>query len=811
METAWNDFRLAVRGLLRDRGFAAVAVLTLALGIGANTAIFSVVNAIILQPLGYHRPHQLFTIQESVPTLRSPAFPVNARHFMEWRRQCRSFEGLSAVGGLTLNLTGSGEPERIEGARVSAGFFKTLGVRLAMGRDFLAEEDAPGRERVVILTNSLWTRRFSAEAGLVGRTISLDGLPHTVVGILPSSFRFPERSGLAGPNNSGARTEIFRPIAFTPDELEAPFGNFNYGAIGRLRPGVTPQQAVAEMNPIQASFAKIIPDKLELKAILTPLQDQVVGQVGRGLVILLAAVGAVLLIICVNLANLMLARSAARARDAAIRSALGASRWRILRQTLTESALLAALGGASGILLAFWGVDLLTRTAPLDLPRLDEVRVDGYVLAFAAGISALASALFGLLPAWRLTGADPQHILRSGSRGMTEGRRGTRLRGLLVSFEVGLSAVLLITAGLLMVSFTRLMNVDQGIRTERVLAADLKLPSLKYQSKEDRIRFCRDMLAKVESIPGVVSSGVISTLPLQGERWVDVIWPEGDPKPLFRQPLTNYRFVSSGYFETMGIPLTAGRRMEEGDRNRPVALVSERAVKRVWPGENPLGKRFKRGNTREEPFELIGVAGDTRTNIQNEPVLTAYVPYWYRVDTSLSVVLKTAMEPKAAAGALRSAVWSLDSEVPVSRIRTMREVVSEAAAQRRFLMQLAVGFAISAMLLASVGIFGVVSYTVARRRGEIAIRMALGAGAGDVYRLVLREGLTPVALGLAAGVAAALALGRVVQSLLFGVTAGDPLTISAVVALLAVVAAIACYLPALRATRIAPTEALRYQ
>lgn len=311
MQSAWNDIRLALRGLLRDRGFAAVAVFTLALGIGANTAIFSVVNGIILQPLGYRQPDRLFTIQELVPSLRSPAFPVNARHFMEWRRQCRSFERLSAVGGLTLNLTGSGEPERIEGARVSADFFKTLGVQPALGRDFLDEEDAPGRERVVILTDSLWRRRFGAEPGLVGRTVSLDGLPHTVAGILPASFRFPERSGLAG-RSSGARTEIFKPIAFTKGDLEPPFGDFNYGAVARLRPGVTPQQAVAEMNPIEESFAKMIPDKLELKAVLTPLQEEAVGQVARGLVILLAAVGAVLLIICVNLANLMLARSAER-------------------------------------------------------------------------------------------------------------------------------------------------------------------------------------------------------------------------------------------------------------------------------------------------------------------------------------------------------------------------------------------------------------------------------------------------------------------------------------------------------------------
>jgi predicted permease len=813
VELAWNDLRLAVRGLLRDRGFAAVAVLTLAVGIGANTAIFSVVNSVILQPLAYHQPERLFAVQESIPSLAHlyPALPVNARHFTEWRRQCRSFEGISIIGSATLNLTGSGEPERLEGARVSAGLFKMLGVQPALGRDFLPEEDAPGHERVVMLADSLWRRRFAADPGIVGRTISLDGLPHTVVGIIPASFRFPERGALGGFAGSGSKTEVFKPIAFTKDDLEAPFGEFNYAAIARLRRGVTPQQAVAEMQPIQTAFARMVPDKLELKAVLSPLRDEVVGQVGRGLVILLAAVGAVLLIVCVNLANLMLARATARARDAAIRSALGASRWRILRQTLTESALLGTLGGALGIALAFWGVSVLVRTAPIDLPRLDEVRIDGNVLAFAVCISALSSILFGLLPAWRLTGSDPQRILGAGSRGNTEGRYGVRLRGLLVSFEVGLSAVLLITAGLLMTSFMRLMNVDQGFRTERVLAAEIKLPSVKYQKKEDRIQFCRNMLSKVEAIPGVLSAGVVSLLPLQGERWVDVIWPEGDPKPLFRQPITNYRFVSPGYFEAMGIPLKLGRGIAESDQSRPVALVSELTAKRVWPGENPLGKRFRRGNSKDEPFELIGLVGETRTSIQKDPGLTAYVPYWYRIDTGMSVVVKTAMEPEAAAGALRSAVWAVDSEIPVSRIRTMREVVSRAVAQRRFQMQLVAGVAIAAMLLASVGIFGVVSYTVARRRNEIAIRMALGAAAGDVHRLVLREGLTPVAAGLAAGIAAALALGRVLQSLPFGVTPRDPVTIAAVAALLAVVAAAACYLPALRATRVAPSEALRYQ
>jgi predicted permease len=803
-----SDVRYAIRTLSRDRGFAAIAVLTLGLGIGANTAIFSIVNSVLLKPLAYREPGRLYVVAEVVPGLAQlyPMLPDNALHFTEWRKRCSSFERMAAMDSRTLNLTGAGEPERVDVVRASANLFDVLGVQPRVGRGFMEEEDQPGRNRVVVIADSLWKRRFNADPALVGKTIRLDGAAHVVAGILPPDFRFPSGDQLGHLFALGPRTEIFKPLGLNLKDIGA-MGDFNYTVIARVQPNVSQGQALAELNVVQADIAKTLPEKMELRAALLPLQEQMVGAVRRGLLVLLGAVGAVLLIVSVNLANLSLARSTARARESAIRTALGASRARLVRQALTESALLAALGGALGLVFALWGLNLLVKSAPVDLPRLNEVHLDGRVLAFASLVSAATGLLFGILPAWRFTSADPQHALRAGGRTSTEGIGGTNVRNLLVGFEVGLSAVLLIVAGLLMTSFVRLMNVNKGFNHENLLTVELSLPADHYGESSQRSQFFQGLLASANNLPGVRSSALISSLPLQGETWVDMVSLEGDRRPMLERPTVNVRFVSPSYFQTAGIPLRSGRAFEERDRTKNVALFSEMAAGRLWPRQNPLGKRFARGD--DLVYEMVGVVADVRSSLKQGPVPTVYYPYWDRQRYTVSLMVRTSVNPGSVAGAIRSAIWKLDSSIAIPQIRTMDQLIAKGAAQQRFQMLLVVVFGAAALLLASLGIYGVVSYSMARRTNEIGIRMALGARSWDLHRMVLRQGLTPVVLGLAAGISAALGLGRVLSSLLFEVRASDPVTIAAVASLLVAVGTLACLIPAIRATRIDPMTALR--
>ena len=810
MEALWNDLRYSLRNLARDRGFAIVALLTLALGIGANTAIFSIVNSVILRPLAYRNPDRLFTIHEVIPKVSNlyPELPVNPTHFLEWRKRCTSFEQVAELGTYAPNLTGLGQPEQLGGARVSANFLSMLGIKPQLGRGFLEEEDRPGRGEVAILTDSLWRRRFAADPLIVGKKIILEGHPHMVVGVLPAAFHFPNGSQLDKLIILSEKTEIFRPLALDLKDGDNE-GSFNYVAIGLLKKGAGRERALAELNVVQADIAKSFKNKTELKAALSPLQDHMVGPVRLGLLVLLGAVGAVLLIVCVNLANLSLVRGAGRSRESAIRVALGAGRAQLLRQPLIESLALAVMGGALGVLLAFWAMNLLIKNAPVDLPRMDEVRIDGYALTFALAISTITGLLFGLLPALRTMRIAPQEVLKTGGRSATEGKRGMRLRGLLVSVEVALSAVLLIVAGLLISSFVRLLNVDKGFPVERLLAVDLNTSGARYEKDGSRAEFYRRVLAGVQALPGVRSAGITNGLPLQGETWVDIIWLPGETRPMFERLTANARFVNPDYFKTVGMPFRSGRPFEESDRGKGVAIVAQRTAEQLWPGQDPVGKRLYRGD--EKLREVIGVVGDVRTTLQQGPVVTVYFPYWQESVSDAALMVRTAMDPRSVAAAVRSEIWKIDSEIPVQRMRTMGEVISESAAPRRFQMLLVLLFAASALLLASLGIYGVVSYTVAQRTNEIGIRVALGAHTADVYGMVLRQGLTPVVLGLVAGVAGALALGRLLTSLLFEVSPADPLTISAVIVALAAVAAFACTVPALRATRVDPMSALRYE
>jgi predicted permease len=812
-ETLIADLRFAGRMLRKNPGFSAIAIATLALGIGANTAIFSLVDGVILRSLAYPNADRLFAVHEVVPKFSAlaPLIPVNGMHFLEWRKSVRSFDQMALLGGMTFNLTGGGEPERLPAARVSPSLFPMLGAQAQLGRTFLEEEDRPGHDQVVILNHELWTRRFAADPKVIGKKITLDGHSYEVVGVLQRRFHFPKLNQLYAMTIAEERPQIWKPFALRDDELEA-LGDFNYACIGQLGRGVEPAHALSELNIVQGRLANQTGEKIELRAALIPLQSQITGRSRTGLELLLAAVGAVLLIGCVNIANLLLARATARRREIAIRTALGAGRGRLVGQMLVESLVLAGMGGAAGVALAYEAIRVIVAYAPVDLPRTDEVHLDARVLFFTLVLSILTGVLFGLFPAWRATWGDPQAAMKSGSRGSTAGRSSGRLRSLLVAVEVGLSAMCLIAGGLLLHSFLNLLHVDRGFAAERIVTVDLNLPDIRYPDLPKRASFLRAVLERVESLPGVNSAGVSNRLPLSGEGGNNLLSKEGENVPLMERPLADIRQVNPSFFRTMGIPLRSGRIFEEADRSRKVGLVSGVTAGQLWPGENPIGKRFRMGGDESPLIEVAGVVGDVRSvSLSKTPSLTVYVPYWQRFQSQASLVVRTSTEPLAAASAIRAAIRQVDRELPVPGFRTMEDIVAESVAQRRFQMSLVLLFAAAALLLASLGIYGVVSYSVAQRTNEMGIRMALGAQPGNIRRMVLGQSLLPVCAGMVAGVMASVALGRVLGSLLFGVSAWDPATISGVLTLLIAVAAVATLPPVRRATHVDPMSALRYE
>ncbi len=802
------DLRLAIRGLRREPGISLLAIVMLGLGLGATTAVFSLVNGVLLNPLPYPEPGRLVTIREVMPRIAHlyPSLPVNARHFVEWRKDCTAFSGMSVFMPAALNLTGSGEPERLDAAYVSANMFRVLGVRPALGRDFLDDEERDGATRVAVLTDALWRRRFQADPSLLGRTITLDARPYMVVGILGPDFRFPDRNVFSLGAGVASRTELFTVEIFSKEELADLLGRHNYAVIARLRPEASREQAIAQLQAGQARLEALAGEQVGLRVLVRPMLDTVVGKARTGLLVLMGAIGALLLIVCVNLANLLLARGERRSREISIRAALGAGRGRLIRHALGESGILALAGGLLSLAIAAAGIQLLRWYAPPGIPRLDEVALDGRVLAFSAMLVALTGLCFGLLPAWRIARADPQETLRSATRGATSSRGGSRLRSTLVACEVGLSAMLLLLAGLLSNSLFRLVRADKGFRAPTVLAVDIGLPAEKYQAESARDGFYHRLFTTLASQPGVQAASIISALPLRGETWIDGVSATAatDRAPRVQ---VNVRFISADYFVTMGIPLRAGRTFSDNDRGRQVSIISERLAVDLWPGQDPVGRRFTRGN--DQWFEVIGVAGDVRAEAHLPPVAMMYRPYWDWMPYRTVLVARATSVPTSIAGAVRSAIHAADPDVPVPRMRTMSEVLDESLATRRFQMLLAAGFALIALVVASLGIYAVVSYSIARRTAEIGIRTALGARAADLYLLILRQGMAPVALGLAFAIGCALAFGRLLASLLYEVGGRDPLTIAAAAGLLAVVALAACLVPARRAASVDPLTALR--
>ena len=815
LDTLVQDVRFAWRMLRKNPGFTAIAVMTLALGVGANTAIFSLVNGVLLRPLSYRQPERLYVIREIVPQWAkfAPSLAANLPDFQIWQKQCRSFEQLALAEALEVDLSGAGEAEEIYGVRASANLLEMLGQSPALGRSFLSDEDQAGHDRVVMLTDGFWRSRFHGDPGIIGRTITLDGEPHVVVGVLPASFHFPK----AIASSAFGRIDFFKPLGGARFYEQDLIGEFDFVAMGRLREGVTPAQALSELNVVQAGIAKQANENVDLLADLLPLEPQIVGPARNGLVLLLAAVGAVLLIICVNLANLLLARAPSRLREAAIRNALGAGPTRLLRQMLTESFLLALIGGVLGTALAYLGVRALVVSAPVDLPRLNEVVIDGRVLCFAVALSALVGALFGMLPAWRISRADPQATLKAGATTITEGQQARQIRQSLIGFEVGLCTALLILTGLLVSSLFHVIRVNPGFGVERVLAADVDLPPQSYAQPEARAHFYERVLRELQSTPGVEAAGWVNLLPLEGQGSVTGISRPGALDRPNENVHANYRAVSPDYFRAMGIPLLEGRFFNENDRGKKVVMVSKGLADRLWPDQSPVGRICVAEWGPLQESEVVGVVGDIHTvNLEAPPLLMVYVPDSYGEQQpgapgSASIVVRTSGDPDALASSVRSIIQGADPNVPILALRPMSEVVSQTLDARRFQTVLAGLFAACALLLASLGVYGVVSYNVERRRFELGIRLVLGARHGRLLGLVLRQGMIPVAFGLAGGIAGAAAGARLMQTFLFGIGPFDPLTFVGVAAVVTAVAAAACYLPARRTLGLDPMAALRYE
>jgi len=788
----------------------------LALGIGATTVIFSVVNGVLLRPLRYRQPEQLYVVREIVPELSQtyPSFPANLASFRVWQHECHSFDDVAIVKPESMTLTGYGNPEQISGGRASANLFDVLGVRTALGRQFLPQEDNPGNDHVVILSYPFWHERLHGDLTIVGRAIMLDGIPFQVVGVLPASFRYPKNFGPLA--EFPTRVDYFKPLGLDAAKW-SPFGDFDFAAIARLRPGISPAQALAELNVVQANIAKSGNVGLTLRAQLIPLENEVIGAARTGLLLLLAGVGAVLLIVCLNLANLLLVRIPSRLREAGIRTALGASNSRLVRQMLTESTLVAVLGGVIGVALSYYGVRLLVAFAPANLPRIDEVLIDARVMWFAAAVSMLTGIGFGVLPAWTLTQSDPQQALKAGAATTTNSRTLRRLCTSLVGFEVGVGTLLLVLAGLLTLSMVRLLDVDKGFTTEHVIAADITLPPALYQKEERKRAFFENVLVRVHTLPGVSAAAWISRLPLEGQEQVDNIVVPGRAIPEAQTPLANYRFVTPEYFRALDISLLNGRSLEPADAQRHVAVISDSVAKRIWPRVDPIGKQFRTGGDPQWPtVEVVGVVGDIRNVALDEPPgLMIYQPIgpgspkWWGRRASLVVRSMTAYAPLSAA--VRDAIRDADAGVPIVHLRAMTEIVSESVSIRGFELALACLFGIFALILAALGIYGVVGYSVASRTQEMGIRIALGARSSDVRNLVLMKGMLPVTVGWATGILAAVAIGFLMRSLLFGVAAHNPLTIGCVSVIVLATALLACYLPARRAAKVDPMVALRYE
>ena len=794
-----------------DRAYAATVVLTLALAIGAATAVFSIVDGVLLKPLPYAEPARLVGIREVWQEFadRMDRLPVNERHLEYWRANSRAFESLAQYLVRPVNLTGGGEAAQIRVARASGSLFDVLRTQPALGRALRPSDEPEGAANVVVLGDSLWRRRFSADPQVVGKAAIIDGRPHEIVGVLATSFRLPSGQQLE------AGIDAVVPLRITSGW----YADHNTEAIGRLRDGANLAQARVELDALQRQVSEVATreahETVTLSAIAMPLAEQVIGPSRRSLLVLFASIIAVLLIACSNLANLALTRTLARLGDTAVRSALGASRGRLAGAALGEQLVLSLAGCAAGLAVAWAALRVFVLTAPLDLPRIDEVRLDARVLAFAILISLVAGAFIALVPAWRAAGSNVQQALRLGGYRVASDRKALRGHGILLALQVGLSVALLVVTGLFIVSFKRVLGAERGFDAQRVLVIDAALPASRYQDEAARTATYDRMLAAVRQVSGVADVASVSAVPLRGESQINLIAASGRAATNSLLPQANYRSVAPGYFETLGVALRRGRVFDDGDRQpgRAVpAVISEAAARLVWPGEDPVGRRFGRGTENTEELEVVGVAAEARTvTFDGTQPLLVYVPHWWRSRMTVSLLVKTTTDAAAVLAPIRRAVGLVDPEIAIGETRPFEALVDRAIAGRRYQARIFTAFGAAALLIAVVGVWAVTSYSVSRRRREMNIRVALGAGRSQVVGLILRDGARPMAAGILAGVAAAAALGGAITSLLFGVQAHDPAVFAAVAAIVAAAGLGTCALAARRGLAIDPAAALREQ
>lgn len=808
MDTLLADLRFAGRLLLRYRGFSVVAAATLALGIGANTAVFSLVNAVLLRPLPYHEADRLAVIWERRLDSERPTNVVAPANFLRWQERSRSFSQMAAIADSQATLTGAGEPEELSGQAVNANLFPMLGVKAALGRTFVFDEDRPGRDAVVVLSDRLWRRRFNADPAIVGRGITLGGDVLTVVGVMPPGFSVLSTT-----------SEFWTPMAFSA-EARTPRGRY-LRVVGRLRDGVSLEAARAEFDAIAANLRAELPDFDGRWGVrIVSLNEQVFGEIRPVLFVLFGSVAVVLLLACVNVANLSLNRGLGRERELGLRAALGAGRARLVRQLLTEGILLAALGGGLAVLLAWWSLDWLLAAAAqlLELPRpAEQITVDSRVLLFAAALSLATVVVFALVPALSLSRAPIQGALREGARAGQEHRSHRRLRQVLAAAQLALAFTLLAGAGLMIRSVGRLLDVDPGFRPDHVLTMRVLLQQSKYEEPASRVAFFDRLVEELSRTPGVASAGVSSGMPFRGIPIGTGFFVEGKPFPGEASlPSADIRIIAGRYFETLRIPLVRGRFFgpRDGEEGRGAAIVNEALVRQQFPGEDPLGQnlRVRLGPSGPIAAQIVGVVGDVRHEALDRDVRPMiYLTNRQMAFPLMGIVVRTEGTPAVMAAEALARVRRLDPEVPVSQVATMDEVVGESMAERRFVMMLLAVFAAVALLIATVGVYGVLAYSAAQRIPEIGVRLALGAAPAGLVRQFLAESLVLIAAGLAAGLALGVALSGLMGSLLYGVTPRDPLTFATVAVVLGSTAVLAAWLPAFRASRTDPVKALRLE